>query len=66
MFSVCDADHDGLLSLDDFLQFAAIMSFVDEESVIDFVFQLCDMDGDGKITSEDLQLFVPSATPHHL
>ena len=58
MFSICDADHDGFLKLDDFLNFAATMSFVDEESMIDFAYQLCDMDGDGKIDIENMKLFV--------
>ena len=34
------------------------MSFLDEESVLNFVFQLCDMNGDGHIDAEDLALFV--------
>ena len=46
------------MSFDDFVNFASTMTFADEESVIDFMYQLCDMDGDGKIDAEDMRLFV--------
>jgi len=47
-----------LITFEEFKKFAAILSFTDEEAVIDFIFQLCDFNNDGKICSNDMRLFV--------
>ena len=58
IFNIIDVDHKKLIGFEDFLEFASIMSFFNESSVTEFLFQLCDLDGDGNISATDLQLFV--------